>query len=80
MWKIRGYRNTFFQKRTKHVPRFVTYFKFFREKVPKYLEVDYFTLTSIIIMKPYKFAQVAFFLKKFFSPFMFRLNAWKRLT
>ena len=80
MWKIRKYKNIFFKERTKHIPRFVTHLKFFCGKTPRYLELDYVTLTAFIILKPNKFSDISFFFQKFFSSYMLRLYNWKRIV
>lgn len=52
----------------------------FKYYIPLYLEVDFLTLTVIILQNVKNFNEINFFFKKFFILYLFRLYNWKWLN
>jgi hypothetical protein len=52
----------------------------FKYKLPAYIEVDYFTLSIVVIKNIHNFYDINFFFRKFLSFFFFRQYNWKWIS
>ena len=69
-----------YKQKTTRTPQWVEKIIFNKQIIPKYLEVDFFTLTSVIIRYPNAIYENNFVFFKFLSYFNIRLYNWKKLN
>lgn len=69
-----------YKQKPSRTPSWVEKILFNKQVIPKYLEVDFFTLTSVIIRQPSNFYETNFVFFKFLSYFNVRLYNWKKLN
>ena len=83
-WKF--FRKKFYQKRSyfrlkkRKNPNYYLLFFIFKMNIPKYLEVDFLTNTSIILKKIDISLQATYFIKKLFSYKLFSLYNFKKIN
>lgn len=77
IWHINRNRLNYYKQSSKHIPEWVGNTLLYKNDIPKYLEVDYLILMTIIIFKPNNFYYFNYFFFKFLSNYMFKLYLWK---
>jgi len=83
-WKF--YKQKFFSKKNKlkwkkrKNPKYLFLFFLFKLNLPKFLEVDYLTLTIFFLKKQNIFIQSSYYLSKFFSFKLFSLYNFKKIN
>lgn len=80
VWKIHKIKFNFYKQLSKSSPNWLLNMNNYKNDIPSYLEVDFLTLTSIVLFKPFYYHHINFFLLKFISPYMFKLYFWKKLN
>ncbi len=70
----------FYKQKTQRTPDWIFKIFFSKQSIPKYLEVDFFTLTSVIIRKSNFYYEYNIIFYKFLSFFNIRLYNWKKLS
>lgn len=75
----RWYNNRFdfYKQHTKRFPSWLLKLIFFKLDSPLYLEIDYSTLTMVIIRNPFFFYELNLYLYKFINLYFIRLYNWK---
>lgn len=80
MRKIFLKRKDFYKQKSNKTPAWVDKIIFSKQVIPKYLEVDFFTLTCVIIRNTNNFFENNLIFLKFLSYFNIRLYNWKKLN
>lgn len=78
-WSINKnkYRNTDSKKITLNYPKWIENYKYFKKDIPQFLEIDYISMTVVIINLNLKFKQFDYFDFKFINLYLNRLYNWK---
>lgn len=76
-WKVNKNKYNVNKQQSSHTPSWVLRFMYFRDDLPKFLEVDYLSMTLVILYKPYNFLEFDFYTSKFMSSYLSRLYNWK---
>lgn len=66
-----------FRKRSKHWPKWIMRTTYYKALVPNFLEVDYLTLTSVIVCLPKTIMEYDSVLWRYLNIYNFRLYNWK---
>ncbi len=69
-----------YKQKASRVPNWVERIIFNKQVIPKYLEVDFFTLTSVVLRYSNNYYENNFVFFKFLSYFNIRLYNWKKLN
>jgi hypothetical protein len=77
VWSINKNKYNVNKQQSYHTPSWVLRFMYFRDDLPKFLEVDYLSMTLVILYKPYNFIEYDFYSLKFMSSYLSRLYNWK---
>lgn len=77
VWKINKNKYNINKQQSLHTPSWVLRFMYFRDDLPKFLEVDYLSMTLIILYRPYNFVEYDYYTSKFMSSYLSRLYNWK---
>jgi hypothetical protein len=83
-WKF--FKQKFFKKKKqlkfkkRKTPKYLYLFYLFRLNVPRYLEIDYMTLTIFFLKKQNVFIQTSYYLNKLFSFKLFSLYNFKKIN
>lgn len=80
MRKIFLKRKDFYKQKSTRTPSWVDKVIFSKQVIPKYLEVDFFTLTCVLIRNVNSFYENNVVFLKFLSYFNIRLYNWKKLN
>lgn len=75
-----NHRFDFYKQHTKRFPNWLLKLLFLRLDVPLYIEIDYTTLTFIILRPPFWFYELNTYLYKYINIYFIRLYNWKYLT
>jgi len=76
-WRVNKNKYNVNKQQSTHTPSWILRFMYFRDDLPKYLEVDYLSMTMIILYKPYNTIEFDFYTLKFMSSYLSRLYNWK---
>lgn len=74
------HRYNFYKQHPKQFPNWLAKLMFFKLDVPLFLEVDYSTLSIIIIRYPYYFYELNLYWYKYINLYLTRLYNWKYVT
>lgn len=77
LWRLNRFRNNFYKQSPTGIPDWIFKISFFYEDVPSYIEIDYLTLTLMIIKYPKNYYNYNFYFTKFLSFYLLRLYNWK---
>lgn len=80
LWILNRFRFNFYKQSTKRIPDFVDNIMFFYEDTPRFLELDFLTLTFMVVLRKNKFKFFNFFFKKVPALNMMRLYNWKYIV
>lgn len=80
LWMLNRFRFNFYKQSTTRIPEYFNRVMFFHEDVPRFLEIDYSTMTFIVILRKTKIKFFSFFFKKTPALNMLRLYNWKYIT
>ena len=80
LWLLNRFRFNFYKQSTKRIPEFIDNIMFFYEDTPRFLELDFLTLTFIVILRKNRFRFFNFFFKKVTALNMMRLYNWKYIV
>lgn len=80
IWKNNRLKNNFYKQPYTKVPKWVSDLKYFHEDVPRYLDVDYSTLSACVICKPLYLSSLKDINLKFLNIFMLRNYNWSYLS
>ncbi len=69
-----------YKQKSSRAPGWVEKIIFNKQIIPKYLEVDFFSLTSFIIRHPANYFENNFVFLKFLSYFNIRIYNWKKIN
>ncbi len=62
------------------IPKYLSFFFLFKLNTPKYLEIDFFTLTICVLYKVSVHVYNTYYLNKFFSNKLFNLYNFKKIN
>lgn len=77
LWRLNRFRNNFYKQSPTGIPEWIFKISFFYEDVVSFLEVDYLTLSLMVIKLPTNFYHYNFYFTKFLSLYLLRLYNWK---
>jgi hypothetical protein len=80
LWLLNRFRFNFYKQSTKRIPDFIDNIMFFYEDTPRFLELDFLTLTFVVVLRKDKFKFFNFFFKKVPALNMSRLYNWKYIV
>jgi hypothetical protein len=73
-------KNENIDKKKRKNPKYLLFFFFFKLNVPKFLEIDYLTLSIFFLTKESIFVQTSYYLNKLFSWKLFPLYNYKKIN
>jgi ribosomal protein S4 len=77
VWRLVRFLSNIHKQPAKNIPNWVMLLMYYRIDVPRFLEVDYTILTSIILYKPMFIFEYNYYNLKFVNYFLIRLYNWK---
>lgn len=77
VWRLTRFMFNFYKQSAKNIPSWVDSLMYYKLDVPKFLEVDYTTLTSIILYQPNPIYEGNYYTAKYINFFLIRLYNWK---
>jgi ribosomal protein S4 len=80
LWKINKNKFNMNKQQPMQIPSWIARYIYFKDDVPKFLEIDYLSMTLIILYYPYEFLDLDFYNMKFVNLYFLRLYNWKYLT
>ena len=80
LWRINKNKFNPHKQQTNHTPNWILRSLYFKEDFPRYLEVDYISMTLVILYKSYDFKDYDFYGLKFINAYLMRLYNWKYIT
>ena len=69
-----------YKQRSRYIPFWILKVLFYKNSIPRYLEVDFQTLTTTMLFLPNRMYYFNFVFLKFISLFNFRLYNWKKIN
>lgn len=82
LWSINKnkFKNFDTKKNVENYPKWINNYKFFKKSVDLNLEIDYLSMTIIILNYPYNFDNVSYYNLKFINFYLNRLYNWKYIV
>lgn len=80
VWLLTRFMFNFFKQSMKNVPKWVYKLSHYKLDVPKFLEVDYSILCSIVVYYPNPLFEMNFYNMKYINLALLRLYNWKYIT
>lgn len=77
IWKIKLNRYNFYKEKTKHMPNWIINYRFLKTKIPNYIEVDYLTLSIVILTNPKYIFEFNNYYFRYIMFFLFKVYKWK---
>jgi hypothetical protein len=80
IWKINRYVYNVYKQEPTNISKWVTLLLFFKQDVPRFLEVDYSILTCIVLCKPRFLFELSWYVTRFINFFLLRQYSWRYVT
>lgn len=79
IWNLNKNKLNFYKQTTKYISKKFDKTITLKQNIPLFLEIDFLTMTIILIFFPKKFNNLNFIFYNFFSIYMFKLYNWREL-
>jgi len=80
VWLLTRFLFNFYKQSPTNIPKWVDKLMYYRLDVPKFLEVDYTILTTVILYKPKYLYETDLYTFKYLNYFLLRLYVWKYIV
>jgi len=80
LWRLNRFKNNFYKQSPTGIPDWIFKIGFFYEDTPSFLEIDYTTLSLILLKLPNNYNHYNFYFTKFVTLFLIRHYNWKYIN
>jgi len=80
IWRLVRFNDNIYKQSARHVPSWVLLLSSFFLDIPRFLEIDFIVLTSIILYQPSFNFDFNYIVKKFLNLFLLRLYNWRYIV